>query len=182
MLLLLAVPAFAAGGEGEGSLFSGDLGNMIWTLVIFLALLVFLGRFAWGPILSGLQSREEFIHDSLAKAKEERDQATARLAEYEEKLAAARQEVDAMIEEARRDAAVLRQREEERAKEEAEKMLDRARREISIASDTAVKDLYSRATDLSVDAASRILKRELSAGDHERLIAESIASIDKMNN
>ncbi|MEM7480532.1 MAG: F0F1 ATP synthase subunit B [Acidobacteriota bacterium] len=180
--LFLVAPVWAAEGGGEsGSLFAGDLGNMIWTLVIFVILLVVLGKFAWGPVLNGLQSREQFIFDSLAKAKEERDLASAKLAEYEEKLAQARSEVEEIVDEARRDAAVLRQREEEKAQEEAQKTLERAKREIEIAKDTAVKDLYSRATSLTVDAASRILKRELTPNDHEQLIAESIAAIEKIN-
>ncbi len=175
------VPSLLASeGGGDASPFAGDIGNALWTLVIFALVIFVLGKYAWGPVLQGLQGREKFIHDSLAQAKGDRDAAEARLREYEAKLAAARGEVDEIMDEARRDAAVLRQREEERAKEEAEKMLERAKREIEIAQETAVKDLYSRAARLSTDAASRIVQRELNPADHERLIAESISAIDQM--
>ena len=76
----LAGAAFAT--DGESNLFAGDLGNAVWTVVIFLVVLVVLGKFAWGPLLSGLQEREQFIRESLEKAKEERDSSEARLAEY----------------------------------------------------------------------------------------------------
>lgn len=187
--LLLAAPVLAAvapeegahgGGEGSINIFAGDLGNSLWTLVIFGVLLWVLGRYAWGPILSGLQGREQFIRDALQKAKDDRDAAEERLREYEAKLATARHEVDAMLEEARRDADVLRQREEQRAKEEGDKIIARARREIEIASETAVKDLYARATQLVTDASSRVLGRELTAGDHDRLVRESIAAVERM--
>ena len=188
LLLLTAGPALAAaappeaehGAEaGAPSPFTGDFGNALWTVVIFVLLLWVLGKYAWGPILSGLQSREQFIRESLEEAKENRDAAEARLKEYEEKLAGARDEVDEILAEARRDAAALREREEARAREEAEKMLQRARREIKIATETAVQDLYQRATDLTVAAASRILEREISPQDHERLISDAIASVDR---
>lgn len=167
-------------GEAEGGLFSGDVGNAIWTILIFLLVLAVLGKFAWSPILQGLQDREAFIRDALAEAKQQRDDAEARMREYEAKLAAAREEVDAMMDEARRDAEVVRQREEARAKEEADKIIGRARREIEIASEAAVKDLYARATRLATSAAAAVLGREIRPEDHQRLVAESIASLDRM--
>jgi F-type H+-transporting ATPase subunit b len=171
-------PHDAGAEHGEPGLFSGNLGNAVWTLVVFAVLLVFLGKFAWGPILSALQGREEFIRDSLEQAKTAREEAEARLAEYEAKLATARQEVDAMLEEGRRDNAAMRRREEEQAREETEKMLARARREIDIAKETAVKDLFDRATQLSVEVAGRILEREVSAADHGRLIDDAISALE----
>jgi|GEM_PF-169599 len=165
-------------GEGQGSLFSGNFGNAIWTVVIFLALLWFLSKFAWGPILDGLQSREQFIRESLEQAKQHRDEAEARHREYEAKLAEARGEVEEILDEARRDAGVLRQREEDRAKEEAEQIIARARREIGIATETAVKDLYARASRLSVEVAQKILQRELKPEDHARLIDDAVRSFE----
>lgn len=165
-------------GEGQGSLFSGNLGNALWTVLIFAALLWFLGRYAWGPILQGLQGREQFIRDSLEQAKQQRDEAEARLQEYEAKLAQARGEVEEILDEARRDAGVLRQREEERAREEAEQIIARARREIGIATETAVKDLYARASKLSVEIAEKILQRELKPEDHARLIDDAVRSFE----
>lgn len=170
----------AAHGGGEGGLFAGDVGNAIWTVLIFLLVLVVLGRFAWTPILQGLQARETFIRDALAEAKQQRDDAEARMREYEAKLAAAREEVDGIMDEARRDADVLRQREEARAKEEADKIIARARREIEVASEAALKVLYSRAARLASAAATAVLRREIRPEDHERLVAESIAAVDRL--
>lgn len=166
-------------GGGEGGLFSGDLGNAIWTLGIFLIVLFVLGKFAWGPLLSGLQSREKFIREALDDAKQEREEAQRKLAEYEARLAEARGEVDAIMDEARRDADVVRQREEERARQEYDQMIGRAKREIEIAQETAVKDLYSRAAQLATAAATAVLEREIRPEDHERLIADSIAALDR---
>lgn len=181
--LMVALPALASEVEGEGgspNLFSGDIGNAIWTLVIFLLVLWVLGKYAWGPVLRGLQGREEYIKDTLEQARLQRVEAELRLTEYEARLAKARTETEELLDEARRDADALRLREEQRVREEADKMLDRARREIEIAKDTAVKDLYGRATELSTAVAQRILEREIHAKDHERLIADAIEGIGRM--
>jgi F-type H+-transporting ATPase subunit b len=178
----LATPLAALAAEAEGggawSPFQGDIGNALWTWVVFLLVFFVLARFAWKPLLGALQGREDFIKSSLEQAKGERDQARVLLGEYEAKLASARQEIDAMIEEARRDAASLREREETAAKAEARQIVERARREIDLAKDTAVADLYARANQLATLAASKILERELTPADHERLIAESIQAVE----
>ncbi len=90
----LATAAFsltAAAQEHEAQLspFAGNVGNALWTLVIFVIVVVVLGKFAWGPVLSLLQQREEFIHRSLSDAKRDRDEAEARLKEYAAKLQSA---------------------------------------------------------------------------------------------
>jgi F-type H+-transporting ATPase subunit b len=177
--LALAAPALAqeaehAAGGGESNIFAGDLGNMIWTLVIFLLVVFVLGKFAWGPILNTLQARETFIREALETAKRDRDEAEARLRQYEERLAQARAEASAIVEEGRRDAVAVKQRIEEEAKHEADRMIERARREIQIATETATKDLYLVAARLSTEMAGRILGREITPQDHERLIAESL--------
>jgi F-type H+-transporting ATPase subunit b len=178
-LTLSALPALAAEGAGEAqpSLFAGDLGNSVWTILIFGLVLVILGKYAWGPILSTLQTRESFIHEALAKAKADRDAAEARLKQYEERLAGARAEATAIVEEGRRDAEVVKRKIEAAAKVEADKMIDRARREIQIATVTATRELYDLSARLATDMAARVIGRELSAKDHERLIAEAIDGI-----
>lgn len=175
-----ALPAVAAGsgGEGGGNIFSGDLGNAVWTLVVFGIVLFVLGKYAWGPILKGLQEREGFIRDSLSKAKADREAAEAQLKAYEERLTTARAEATKIVEEGRRDAEAVKAKIEQQAKVEADKMIERAKREIQIASDTAIKDLYAKAGALATDAASRIIRQELSAGDHQRLITEAIARLE----
>ncbi len=176
----LAAPVLAAGSGGENNIFAGDFGNVLWTLVIFFLVLAVLGKFAWGPLLDSLRAREDFIRESLETAKHDRDQAEARLKEYDDKLTEARAEATAIVEEGRRDAEVARQRVEEEARAEAEKMIERAKREIGIAKETAVKDLYNLSGNLATDIAARIVGRELKPEDHERLIEESIGELEQM--
>ena len=170
---LLALPAMAAEGGG-GNIFAGDLGNMIWTLVIFVGVLVVLGKFAWGPILERLQAREDFIRESLNEAKQDREDAEARLEEFEAKLAGARGEATAIVEEGRRDAEVVKASIEADARSEAEKIVERAKREIGLAREAAVEEIYGVAGKLATDLAEQVIRKELTGEDHERLIAEAM--------
>ncbi len=179
-LFLLPGLAFAAGGGGENNLFAGDIGNAVWTLAIFVLVVLVLGKFAWGPMLEGLQSREKFIRESLEQAQAENQKAQALAAEYESKVEEAKAEATSIVEEGRRDAEALKRQIEEQSQAEAEKILERAKREIEIAQQTAVKEIYVTSAHLATELAGQIIGREVDAADHERLISESIAKIEQM--
>jgi F-type H+-transporting ATPase subunit b len=178
-LLLAPSLAMAAEGGGESNLFAGDIGTAVWTLVIFLLVIFVLGKFAWGPMLEGLQSREQFIRDSLEEAKTENEKAKALLAEYEEKVELAKAEATAIVDEGRKDAEAVKRQIEDQTRTEADTMIERAKREITLAQQTAVKEIYATSAHLATDLASRILSREVTADDHERLISESIENIER---
>jgi F-type H+-transporting ATPase subunit b len=179
---LLPAVALAAegGGEGASNPFAGDVGTALWTLVIFGLVILVLGKFAWGPVLKGLQAREHFIRDSLRQAKEDREAAQARLEEYDAKLATARAEARAIVEEARRDGDVLKRKLDEEARAESERTIARALREIGLAKDAAVQELYQASAALAAQLAERVIRRELAPGDHERLIAEAIEELERL--
>ena len=57
-VICLGATVVRASEDGEQpSLFTGDLGNVFWSLLTFAAVLVVLGKFAWKPILEGLKKR-----------------------------------------------------------------------------------------------------------------------------
>ncbi len=179
--LMFSGLARASEGGGEVNLFAGDLGNAIWTLVIFILVIVVLGKFAWGPLLSALQQREQFIRSSLQEAKDDREAAEARLQEYEVRLQEAAAEATQIVEQGRQDADKAKVRIEETARTEADKLVDRAKREIDLARQAAIKDLYATSAGLATDIAGKVLKRELSPRDHERLIQESIEELNRQD-
>lgn len=172
--LVAAPAAFAAEGGEPGGVFAGDVGNALWTLVIFGVVVFVLGRFAWGPILSGLQAREKFIRDSLEEARRDRQEAETRLKEYTDRLNTARSEATAIVEESRNDAEAVKRRIESEAQAEAQRIVERARREIALAKEGAVKELYTVTAKLTAEIAGRILEREIQSADHERLVRDAI--------
>ncbi len=178
-VLALAGAAGAAEGGGDTDIFNADIGNFIFTLIVFICVIGVLGRFGWKPLLTVLNERERTIRESLEAARAERARAEQLLADYQAQLDRARQEATALVDEGRRDAAVVRQRIQEETKREATEMLERARREIKLATDTAVKEIYDQTAELAVQVAGRIIQKELSAGDHQELVTESLERMEQ---
>lgn len=162
---------------GAATPFAGNVGNAIWTVVIFLLVLLVLGKYAWAPILRGLQAREDFIRTALEQAKRDREEAEARLKEYADKIQQARTEASALVDEGRRDAETLKHKILAEAKHEHDLLLERARREIDVARETAIKDLYTAAARLTTQVAAKILRREIQPADHERLIRDAVEAL-----
>jgi F-type H+-transporting ATPase subunit b len=175
---VLSLTAAAQEHEAQLSPFAGNVGNAVWTLVIFVIVVVVLGKFAWGPVLALLQQREEFIHRSLSDAKRDRDEAEARLKEYAAKLQTAQREAVAILEEARRDADRLREELRGRAKTEADTMIKNAERQVQLETTRALQRIRQEAVDLSVMIASRLLQRNISKEDNEKLIADAMKQIE----
>jgi F-type H+-transporting ATPase subunit b len=170
----LAVPALASEEGAQPSIFAGDLGNSLVTLIIFGLVVFLLGKFAWKPVLNLLQQREQTIRDALVEAKREREQADRLLAEYRAQVDHARVEATAIVEEGKRDGEAVRQRIHEEARQEAEQMIARAKREIGLATDDAVKRLYDKTAEIAVSVAGSVIRKELSVEDHRQFVQESL--------
>jgi F-type H+-transporting ATPase subunit b len=153
----------------------------IWTFVVFLLLLAILWRFAWGPILAGLEKREHRIAEHIAAAEKSHEDAKLLLAQYEKKLASSADEVRAIIDEARRDAEHTQQEILAKARADAQTERDRALREIETAKDQALKELGERTANLAVDLAGKIVGARLNTGDHKRLIEEALTRFPNSN-
>ena len=165
--------------EDRPPLLSFDPGTALWSIIVFVVLLIVLSRTAWKPILSGLQQREKFINDSIASARREREEAERLLKQYTEQLEKARQEAAALVEEGKRDADAVRRRIEDEAKKAADEMIARANREIAVARDDAVKALYERTLELATGVAAKIVRRQLTPEDHRALLDESLSEMAK---
>lgn len=171
------------GGHGpKYDLLTIDVPAAIWTIVIFLILLAMLRKFAFKPIQQTLIQRERFINDSLAKAKQEREEAERLLKQYTEQINKARAEASAIVAEGRRDAENVKHAIEEEAKKEAATTLERAKRELHIATETALQQLHHQTAHLATQIASRLIKKEVSADVHRDLIRESIEELGKARN
>jgi F-type H+-transporting ATPase subunit b len=183
-VLGMVTPAVLASEEGqaaEPNLFGGDLGNAFWTLLIFGLLVGVLAKWVWPNVLKGLQHREQFIHDSLAAAKTEREEAERLLAEYKKTLEKAQFEATAIVDRGRLDGEEAKKRLLAEAKTEGDKMVTRAKHEIELARDDAVKQLHDQTVILATSIAGKMIRRDLTPGDHKKLLDEALAELSKMN-
>jgi len=149
----------------------------IWSFVVFLGLLALLTKFAWKPIMQGLEKREQGIADTIAATQAANAEAKQMLASYERRLAEASEEVRGMLEEARRDAETTRQSIVAEARKAAEDERNRARHEIVLAKDDALAQIAQKAGELAVDVAGKFLREKLGKEDQARLVRDSVAGI-----
>jgi len=169
----------AAHGNSDPLSFDPDLA--IWTVVVFLVLLGVLRKFAWGPIVAGLERREKMIADHIAAAEQSHADAQRLLAEYEGRIAKAHDEVRALLDEARRDAEHTQQDIVAKAKVDAEAELARAKREIETAKDQALITLAESAANQAVDLAGKILGAKLNPAEHISLIDKALTGLPNRN-
>ncbi|MFM8291530.1 MAG: F0F1 ATP synthase subunit B [Planctomycetia bacterium] len=155
--------------------FSRDLA--VWSFVVFLGLLALLTKFAWKPILQGLEKREQGIALQIAETKASNEEAKRMLASYERRLAEASEEVRGMLEEARRDAEATRQAIVAEARKAADEEKARAKHEIQLAKDDALSQIAAKVGHLAVEVAGKFLRDKLGADDQARLVRESVASL-----
>lgn len=155
--------------------FRSDLA--IWSLAVFALLMTLLGKFAWKPIMNGLDQREQGIERQISETKQANAEAKQMLATYERRLAEASEEVRGMLEEARRDADSTKQTIIAEARKAAEEEQVRARHEIGLARDEALSSIAEKAGDLAVEVAGKFLREKIGKDDHARLVRESVASL-----
>ncbi len=149
----------------------------VWSFAVFLALLALLTKFAWKPIMQGLEKREEGILRQIAETKASNEEAKRMLASYERRLTEAADEVRGMLEEARRDADVTRQTIVAEARKAADDEKARAKHEIQLAKDDALSQIAEKAGHLAVEVAGKFLREKLGKDDQTRLVRDSVAGL-----
>jgi F-type H+-transporting ATPase subunit b len=152
-----------------------DLG--IYTLVAFGLMLWILNKFAWPKINEGLQKRELSIAGARDEAQKVLKDAEALRTTLKDDLQKAQDQVRAMLEEARRDADALRQKEKEAGVKDAQAERERAKREIDSAKDAALKEISQQAVDLAALMSAKAMGRQITTDDHRRLLDESLAEL-----
>ena len=75
-----------ASSGGPANPLAAPIDLALWTLLVFLGLMFVLGKYAWKPIMAGLNAREKGIADKIDSAAHAEQQAKAHLVQYEEKL------------------------------------------------------------------------------------------------
>jgi F-type H+-transporting ATPase subunit b len=154
-----------------------DPGLFIWTIFTFLVLLTLLAKFAWRPLLLSLAAREETIRKSLADAEKARLELERLNQESEAIIRQARVEADSIIGTTRADAERLRGELREKARAEADGIVKNAERQIQLETARALQQIRHEAADLSVAIASKLIQRNITREDNEKLIDDAMKQI-----
>ena len=162
----------------DNPLVQADPGLFIWTIVTFLVLLALLAKFAWRPLLAALDSRQETIRKSLDDAQQARQELERLNKESAEIVRTARVEAESIISQSRADGERLREEVKQKARAEAEHIVKNAERQIQLETGRALQQIRREAVDLSVMISSKIIQRNISREDNERLIEDALKQIE----
>ena len=157
------------------------LGLGFWTLLAFLVVFFILKKYAWKPILTGLNEREANIANSIATAERVKLEMAQLKSENEDLLASAREERGLMLKEAKeiKDKMILTAKEE--AKIQAAQIITAAHASIENQKMAAMVDLKNQLGNMVVEVSEKILRRELANKvEQEKYIRELTQSV-KLN-
>ncbi len=194
LALLLAISTFslqllaqeaAEAAEGAAEKGSGWL-QPIWgvpmiawqvvNIVLVVGLFVYLLR---RPAPEFFKGRAKEIQDLLEKAVREKEEATARLKEVEDKMAHLKDEIGAIEAAAREQAEAGRQRVRDEAEQARERIRQEAKEEIERRLVEARRDLRKYAADTAVSAARDVLAKGITDADEERIRGRFLAEMEE---
>ena len=162
----------------DNPLVQPDPGLYIWTILTFLVLVALLAKFAWRPLLDALERREGTIRKSLDDARKAKEELERLQVESQRILKDARSQAAGILSQTESDAMRLRDELKQKAQAEAANVMKNVERQIAQETARAVQQIRGEAIDLSIAIASKLLQRNVSREDNERLIEDTFRHIE----
>ncbi len=150
-------------------------GLIFWTLVTFGLVILVLRAKAWKPIIDLVEERERQITNAIESAKKERAEAERLLAEQKTAIAEARREAAELMRKNQVEVERFRQELIAKSRKEADELMASAMRQIQEEKIKALNEVKSRAVDLAIDVASKLIEERLDDNKH-RSMAEQFAN------
>jgi F-type H+-transporting ATPase subunit b len=161
------------------SLTTPAVGTLFWSVLIFVLFFLILTKFAWKPILSAVNARDEMIKGSLESAAKAREEMLKLQSDNEAIFRKAREERENILKEARDVRDKLISEAKGKATEEAEKLIAKARAGIENEKLKAMSEIHDQVATLSVEIASKLLGEKLKqTGEQEKLIDSYLKEVD----
>jgi F-type H+-transporting ATPase subunit b len=181
----LALPGLALAESGGGGLLEARFDLTIWTIVIFVLLLLVLRyvtlpgapKPAWVMMIEGLQRREEAIRGALEEAQRTREEAQQLREQLQQEMNQANEKVRQLMEEARQDAARLKEEITDQGHREVQANRERFRREVEVAKGAALQEIWNQAAQLATLISSKAIRKELTPDLHRQLVDEALREL-----
>ena len=151
-----------------------NLPGLITQLISFAILVFLLTRFLYKPVVKLLDERAEKIKKGLSDAETASKGAEEAASKIEEELSQARLEGKKLFEASREASNQLREDEKEKIAVEISQMMEKAKKEINSERDSAILELKNRFGELVVDAAGKVIEKEIDEKSHSELITKAL--------
>ncbi|MBG6235295.1 F-type H+-transporting ATPase subunit b [Pedobacter sp. CAN_A7] len=156
-----------------------EFGLVIFQTIAFLLLMFILSKFAWKPVLAAIKEREQSIDEALSKAELAKQEMARLTSQNEELMKTARAERDQMLKEAKTLKDNIVNEAKTQAQAEGAKLIEKARIEIENQKKTALFELKSQVSSLSIEIAERVLREQLKdKSTQEDLVANLLKDVE----
>ncbi|WP_432709197.1 F0F1 ATP synthase subunit B [Pedobacter sp.] len=156
-----------------------EFGLVIFQTIAFLLLMFILTKFAWKPVLAAIKERENSIDEALSKAELAKQEMARLTSQNEELMKSARAERDQMLKEAKILKDNIVNEAKTQAHAEGAKLIEKARIEIENQKKTALFELKSQVSSLSIEIAERVLREQLKdKSTQEDLVANLLKDVE----
>ncbi len=166
--------------HGEGWMekwLSFDPGLFMWTIVTFFIVLMLLKWKAWGPLMGVLDKRAEDIKNALSAADRAKEDAEKASQDYEKLVQKAHIEGQQIISDSKAAGEKVKNDIESVARENAESLISKAKTQIEAESQKAIQEIKSSVVNLSIEAAAKIIEKNLDSEDNRKLVEKTLDSI-----
>jgi F-type H+-transporting ATPase subunit b len=157
------------------------VGLIFWTSIIFIILLLILGKVAWKPINKMINNRNQSIEDALNMAEKAREEMKQLKAGNEQIMIEARIERDNILKEARKLKEQIVAEAKQEAGKEVEKLKKNASMEIAAQKAAAVEEIRNQVLDLSILVAEKVIRREVKDKKDNQVLVDDILKDVKFN-
>lgn len=168
--------ALLAEGKSFNPLDISGIGGFLWTVIIFAAALPFMWKVVFSKVTSALTERDAKASEAIALAERASENAERARAEVEVRLGEAQAEAAKLLAQAKERAEVRERDIVDNAKREAEAMVDTARKSIEVEKEKALSAIRGEVVALSMQAASKVLGRNVGSDDDRRMVEEFVSS------
>ena len=167
----------AHGGGWMEKWLSFDPGLFMWTIVTFFIVLMLLKWKAWGPLMDVLDKRAEDIKNALSAADRAKEDAEKASQDYEKLVQKAHIEGQQIISDSKAAGEKVKNDIESVARENAETMISKAKTQIEAESQKAIQEIKSSVVNLSIEAAEKIIEKNLDSEDNRKLVEKTLDNI-----
>lgn len=174
MSVIITNSVLAAVARPTLDFLSIDTGTIFFTLCNTLILFLVLKHFLFGRVNKMLEDRQKSVADTYEEADRTKEEANALKDEYTSRLASAKEESAEIVRNATKKAQARSDEIVFAAKDEAARLMEKANSDIEREKKRAVNQIKDEITDIAISVASKVVEKEITAEDHERLIDDFI--------
>ncbi|MGN0983750.1 MAG: F0F1 ATP synthase subunit B [Gemmiger sp.] len=134
-------------------------------------------KFFLDKIMAVLDARRKAADEEISQAKAAREQAETIQREYEQNMADAKAQANAIVANAQKTAAARSEELINEARAQATQIKQKAEQDIAQEKKKAINDLKNEIGGIAMEIASKVVEREIREADHQALIDEFIENV-----